>query len=242
MRPRIVPLGDSALVIQWKEEISEEIHQSVLRLARTLEEDPFPGMVETVPGIASLTIHYDPVAIIRGNIHLSSVSSAYEWVTRHIEQKCRMAQETEEVPTRVIEIPVCYGGEYGPDLSEVAHTHGLTEEEVIRLHTAPVYTVYMIGFAPGFPYLGGLSSRLYTPRRSTPRLQVPAGTVGIGGAQTGIYPIASPGGWHCIGRTPVALFRKDQNPPSLLRAGDRVRFFAIEPEAFYSYDQKESQS
>lgn len=133
---------------------------------------------------------------------------------------------------RIVHIPLCYGGEYGPDLSGLAFYHGLSEAEVIDLHTSRDYPVYMIGFAPGFPYLGGLDERLATPRRSVPRIQIPAGSVAIGGAQTGIYPLMTPGGWHVIGRTPLALFRPDADPPSLLQAGDIVRFVPIAPDEY----------
>lgn len=125
------------------------------------------------------------------------------------------------------EIPVCYGGELGPDLPEVAAAHGLSEEEVVEIHASADYLVYMLGFAPGFAYLGGLPKRIATPRRRTPRLSIPAGTVGIAGDQTGVYPIATPGGWQLIGRTPDPLFLPDAMPPALLRAGDIVRFRPI---------------
>lgn len=138
---------------------------------------------------------------------------------------------------RTIIIPVCYGGEFGPDLEYVAAEHGLTPDEVIAIHTSGDYLVHMIGFAPGFPYLGGLSDKIATPRRSTPRLRVEAGTVGIGGQQTGVYPVMTPGGWQCIGRTPLALFRPMEDPPSLLTAGDRVRFASISLQEYL--EQKE---
>jgi len=135
----------------------------------------------------------------------------------------------------VVEIPVCYGGEYGPDLAVVAAHTGLTPEEVIQLHSAAEYRVHAIGFSPGFPYLGGLPPRLNTPRRATPRPSVPAGSVGIGSAQTGVYPVASPGGWNLIGRTPRALFRLHKSPPALLLIGDRVKFRPITPGEFAAW-------
>ena len=129
--------------------------------------------------------------------------------------------------SRVVEIPVCYGGQYGPDLAFVAQHNGLTEEEVIALHVSGEYYIYMLGFAPGFPYLGGLPERIAAPRHEVPRASVPAGSVGIAGNQTGIYPVSTPGGWQLIGCTPLVLFRPSENPPSLLLPGDTVRFRAI---------------
>ena len=137
-----------------------------------------------------------------------------------------------EAPERLLEIPVCYGGEFGEDLEELARRHDMTADRVVELHTAATYFVGMLGFAPGFPYLAGLDRRLVTARRSTPRARVPRGSVAIGGEHTGIYPLDSPGGWHVIGRTPLTLFDLDRDPPSLLQAGDKVRFVAIAPEAF----------
>src|ERR671914_867162 len=137
--------------------------------------------------------------------------------------------EIEDLDTRTVGIPVHYGGNFGPDLGFVALHNELTEQQVIEIHSQPMYLVYMIGFAPGFPYLGGMSERLASPRRESPREKIPAGSVGIAGSQTGVYPIETPGGWQLIGRTPLRLFRPDKDDPSLLRTGDRVRFHAIEP-------------
>ncbi|MBX6395501.1 MAG: 5-oxoprolinase subunit PxpB, partial [Alicyclobacillaceae bacterium] len=141
---------------------------------------------------------------------------------------------------RLVEIPVCYGGEFGPDLAYVADYHGLTPERVIEIHSSTEYRVYMIGFAPGFPYLGGLSPELATPRKTSPRLTIPAGSVGIAGNQTGVYSVSTPGGWQIIGRTPLVLFRPDLHPPSLLKAGDRVRFYPISREEFTRWNGRES--
>jgi inhibitor of KinA len=140
---------------------------------------------------------------------------------------------------RVVEIPVCYGGEFGPDLGYVAEHNQLSVEEVIEIHTSGQYLVYMIGFAPGFPYLGGMSERIMAPRRQSPRLAIPAGTVGIAGMQTGVYPIETPGGWQLIGRTPLALFRPQDNPPSLLQSGDIVRFCQISDKEYEEYKEED---
>lgn len=148
----------------------------------------------------------------------------------------------EAPPSRTVVIPVCYGGEFGPDLEEVARFHGMTEDEVIAIHAQGRYRVYMIGFAPGFAYLGGLSPEIATPRRATPRTHVPAGSVGIAGNQTGVYPLATPGGWQIIGRTPLALFRPHHEEPSLLRAGDIVQFCPITEEQYRMWDDERHSS
>ena len=141
-------------------------------------------------------------------------------------------KETAAVHQRVVRIPVLYGGEFGPDLDFVAKHNGLTKDEVIAIHTSGDYTVHMIGFAPGFPFIGGMSERIAAPRRETPRLKIPARSVGIAGVQTGVYPIETPGGWQLIGRTPLELFLPDENPPSLLVAGDKITFYEITSEEY----------
>ena len=142
-------------------------------------------------------------------------------------------QKVDENNAKVVEIPVCYGGEYGPDIEFVAKHNNLSVEEVIKLHTAPQYLVYMIGFCPGFPYLGGMDKRIATPRREVPRVKIPARSIGIAGEQTGGYPISTPGGWQIIGRTPIEMFNpKDEQNPSLLHSGDLVKFYAISEQEY----------
>lgn len=170
------------------------------------------GVTDVVPGFASLAVHFEPL-VARGETVRTAIAGAVA--------DPRPAPPPE---AREILIPVRYGGADGPDLDEVARHHGLAPDEVIAIHAGATYLVHMIGFVPGFPYLGGLDPRIATPRRATPRTSVPAGSVGIGGAQTGVYSIASPGGWHLIGRTDVTLFDPARAEPSLLRVGDRVRF------------------
>jgi inhibitor of KinA len=172
-------------------------------------------MREYVPAYTTITVYYDPC------------TTSLDDICTRLEQLNATGSAAPELPQRTVEVPVCYGGSFGEDLDFVARHHGLTADEVVAIHTAGEYVVHLIGFAPGFPYLGGMSQRIATPRRSEPRLSVPAGTVGIAGTQTGIYSIPTPGGWQLIGRTPVALFRPWDDPPSLLRAGDAVRFRAI---------------
>jgi inhibitor of KinA len=234
-----IPLGESALTVQFGGDIDCAVSRLVGMLDKRLEERPFPGWVENVPAYTTLTVYYDPLeaALNAGFAGIGGVSetddesdeggSPYYAVCRYVQGLFDNLSE-EEIPSpRQVEIPVCYGGEYGPDLTEVALRNGMSERDVIRFHTQHEYHVYMIGFAPGFPYLGGMPEAIAAPRRASPRLLIPAGSVGIGGKQTGVYPIASPGGWQLIGRTPVRLFRPEQHPPSLLQAGDTVIFREI---------------
>lgn len=222
------PLGDSGVIVQMGEEINEKTHEKVNSLCRYLEEHPFAGMVEYVPGFTTVAVFYDPVVLY----HLQTNTFPYEWVLVQLKKILSQLSIGERSESRIIEIPVCYGGEFGPDLENVSQYNGLTQEDVIRIHCQPEYLVYMIGFAPGFPYLGGMDERIATPRRSSPRVKIHAGSVGIGGKQTGIYPIESPGGWQLIGKTPVKLFRLDEEAPSLLRAGDFIRFRPITREKY----------
>ncbi|WP_047150712.1 5-oxoprolinase subunit PxpB [Aneurinibacillus tyrosinisolvens] len=225
----LYPLGDSAVVIELGKEINEQIHHKVRVLSAYLDEHPFPGMVEYVPAFTTVTVFYDPVQF---------GSSPYRHVCTVIKNFAAGLSRIPEEEPRIVEIPVCYGGEFGPDLEFVADHNGLTPEEVISIHSSGDYLVYMVGFAPGFPYLGGMPGKIATPRRSSPRLSIPAGTVGIGGTQTGVYPIETPGGWQLIGRTPLPLFRSNENPPALLQAGDRIRFRPISRQEYA--EQKET--
>jgi inhibitor of KinA len=216
--PRLLLAGDSALVVEFGDEISQEVNRKVHALADALGKNALSGLGELVPTYRSLLLHYDPRRL--------SCDEVVAFVSE-------VLQECEEQPSpkaRVVEIPVVYGGEFGPDIEFVAEHNGLSIEEVIRLHAGAAYTVYMLGFTPGFAYLGGMPEAIATPRLETPRTLVPAGSVGIAGAQTGIYPIATPGGWRLIGRTPLELFDPEGDPPTLLRAGDKVRFVPISEE------------
>jgi KipI family sensor histidine kinase inhibitor len=205
------PASDSSLLVSFGESISPEFHREVLRLLRAFDIRP-PGVLNLHPAFASVLIDFDP----RRYGH----SQVEQLVRARLAESATIAAE----PARRIEIPVCYGGDSGPDLENVAQYTGLTPADVIRLHSAPDYLVYFLGFSPGFPYLGGLAPELATPRLPAPRQSVPAGSVAIGGSQTGIYPATSPGGWRIIGRTTIRLFDAAAIPPALLRAGDHVRF------------------
>lgn len=192
------------------------------RLLRLLELEPIPGMRNLHPAYCSVLIKFDAVQLRHEELQ--------QVLRRYVERVEKVALPE----ARLVEIPVCYGGEYGPDLSDVAEMHGLKSERVIELHAATTYVVYFLGFAPGFAYLGEVPEALATPRLATPRRSVPAGSVGIAGSQTGVYPITTPGGWRLLGRTPLAMFRPDREAMSLLAIGDRVRFVAISEEKFAS--------
>ncbi|MFL7942378.1 5-oxoprolinase subunit PxpB [Priestia megaterium] len=237
----ISPLGDSALVITFGDSIQYDIHKQIKTCKDSIELNPFPGFVECVPAFTNLTIFYNPLEVVApvGKKQKKEFVSPFEVVSSIIQRKIENEQTEKELNHRTVSIPVCYGGEYGPDLEYVARHHNLTTEEVISIHSEGKYLAYMIGFAPGFPFLGGLSERIATPRRPSPRTSIPAGSVGIAGMQTGVYPISTPGGWQLIGQTPVKLFLPEQNPPSLLQAGDIVKFEPISKEEYQEMKAKE---
>lgn len=223
----VCPVGDTGLLASFEQHISQSVGAAVAALNTRVAAAAIPGVVETVPAFATLLIFYDPLV------------TEYDAVADAV-QKLAQAPDSDTAAGegRLVTIPVCYGGAFGPDLPFVAEHAGLTETEVIRLHAGRDYPIYMLGFLPGFPYLGGLDERLFTPRLASPRTAIPAGSVGIGGEQTGVYPIASPGGWQLIGRTPLKLFK-----PSAGRlpyaAGDRIRFCPITQDEFDAIAQKE---
>ena len=210
--PRIVPLGDSALLVQMGNEIDITLNQHIHALAALINASPLEGVIETVPAYGTLLIHYDPLILTHTKIS--------RWVRAQLDQ----VEESTSRKPRKIEIPVRYGGEYGVDLQFVADYHHLRVEDVIRIHSERIYTIYMMGFTPGFPYMGKLDDVIVSPRLETPRTHVPAGTVAIAGSQTGIYPIDSPGGWRLIGYTSWQLFDPASESPFLFSPGDEVRF------------------
>jgi inhibitor of KinA len=218
--PRIRPLGDTALCLQLGEGIDPEVHRRVRAACAALERARLRGVVEWVPGYTAVTVHYQPQVV------------RYAELCRSLEAALAAGEELPVPAARVITLPVLYGGLEGPDLKFVADHHRLSVEDVIELHSRPDYLVYLIGFAPGFPYLGGLPEQLSTPRLEKPRLSVPKGSVGIGGAQTGVYSVESPGGWRLIGRTPVPLYDPTREQPALLEAGDHVRFRPVGAEEY----------
>ncbi len=220
MIPEFAPLGDCGVRALFAEVPGPRVTSAIVRFCRALAADPPPGISEWVPASATVAVYYRPWQTDYDALCLA--------LTRRARR--RPPQSLAEDGPHLVEIPVCYGGAFGPDLEDVAALHGLTPAEVIRWHSSPRYRVLFLGFLPGFAYLTGLPPGLATPRLDTPRQSVPAGAVGIGGAQTGVYPLDSPGGWRIIGRTPCLLFDSDREPPALLRAGDRVRFVPV-PEA-----------
>ena len=225
----ITPLGDMALQIEVGETIDESTHRRVQTAWRALAAAPLPGVTEIVPAYTTVTVFYDPQRAVEAG---APEDNLFDWLAVKVKERLKDPPKMEKFQSRTVEVPVCYEGDFGPDLPLVAKHAKLTPEEVVKRHGKPEYLVYLVGFAPGFPYLGGLPKELETPRHAKPRMTVPPGSVGIGGAQTGIYPFATPGGWNLVGRTPLKLFRPDEHPPVLLRAGDRVKFRAIGREEF----------
>ncbi|ADU51446.1 Allophanate hydrolase subunit 1 [Thermaerobacter marianensis DSM 12885] len=213
--PQFLRAGDCGLYVVFPQVVDPAVNRRVRRLARAVVEAGWPGVVDVIPSYAALYVRFDPVTV-----------TFHQLVDRCRERLAVLDQLEPEV-ARVCLLPTAYGGEWGPDLEDVARFHGLDPGEVVRLHAGRDYFVYFLGFSPGFPFLGGLDPRLATPRRSVPRTRVPAGSVGIAGEQTGVYPVESPGGWNLIGRTPVRLFDPASDPPALLRPGHYVRFVPV---------------
>ncbi|WP_231855791.1 5-oxoprolinase subunit PxpB [Thermococcus peptonophilus] len=222
---RILPLGDSALLISFGEVIDDEVNARVHAVARAIEGEDFEWLVEVVPAYSSLAVIFDPL------------KATFEEVKRAVEPLLDVSAET--FKGRKIEIPILYGGEYGPDIEFIAEYNGLSVDDVIEIHSGKTYRVHFLGFLPGFAYLSPVDERIATPRLERPRLKVPAGSVGIAGRQTGIYPIESPGGWRLIGRTPLKLFDPKRDPPTLLQPGDEVRFVPIDEEEFWEIHKAE---
>ena len=216
-KPKIIPLGDSSVLVQFGEEIDLAVNQRVHALGSLVEVSATPGIIETVPAYATLLVQYDPLAI------------SFTKIKGFLFEKIAQVDENIFREPRRVEVPVRFDGEYGIDLENVARHLHIQVEDVVRLHTQRRYTVFMMGFTPGFPYMGKLDDALIMPRLETPRTRVPAGTVAIAGSQTGIYPIASPGGWQLIGWTPLKLFDTNSETPFLFSPGDEVNFYEERP-------------
>ncbi|MBB4120905.1 5-oxoprolinase subunit PxpB [Martelella radicis] len=223
---RIKPAGDQAVTIEFGDTIDEAVSARVIALERSLKDDPVAGIAETVPTYRSLLVFYDP-AILNGR-DLKAI----------LGERAETAPATDDARARHFAVPVCYQGADALDLADVAAERNIDPEEVIALHTSATYRVYMIGFAPGFAYLGGLPSALHTPRLAEPRQKVPAGAVGIGGAQAAINSLAGPSGWRYIGRTPLRLFDPARADPAFFQAGDILRFFAVSPDEMTALERR----
>jgi len=223
---RILTVGDCAVSVEFGQEISLDINHKVMALKLVLEREAILGIEEMIPTYCSLLIQYDPLELRYGQLR------------DKLEALVGQLNTVEMPPKQVVEIPVSYGGEFGPDLAEVASCHNMTEAEVIQLHSAPEYPIYMLGFVAGFPYLGGMDKSLATPRKASPRLKIAAGSVGIAGEQTGIYSVESPGGWQIIGRTPLKLYDVNRQEPVLLQAGQYIKFKPITEEEFRAIENE----
>lgn len=229
-RTRFLLAGDRGLLVEFGVAIDPEINQKVRQIFLSIEKTPIEGVTEVIPTYRSILIFYDPFTtdpkIIEQEI-LGREGKLDEWKIP---------------PPETTEIPVAYGEDFGPDLEFVAQHNNLTPEEVIEVHSSGTYLIYMLGFTPGFPFLGGLSEKLFTPRLENPRQLVPAGSVGIANNQTGIYPIDSPGGWRLIGKTPVKLYEPKRSPPILLKAGNYLRFRSISKKEFQEIAERDRDS
>lgn len=229
----IFPLGDQAITFSLGETISVERHQKVMAMLHWLQKHPFPGLLDIAVAYSSITVVYD--LYLLHNVH--KMESGFSYVRAVLLEAYRQCDHQDTPAPRVKRIPVCYEGLFSPDMEYVVAEGKLSRERVIALHTGRNYQVYMIGFLPGFPYLGKVDPKLMFPRKATPRSRVEAGSIGVAGVQTGIYPVASPGGWQIIGRTPFRMFDTGSDPPVLLEPGDRVQFYSITADQFWQMNE-----
>lgn len=225
---KILSLGDAAIIVDFGNCIDKWINKLVHAVFYRLQNKPIPGMIEAVPAYCSITIYYD-VLLIRNK--LSKKMTAFEWMSWKIKEYLFLEEKEVEAEEPLINIPVCYDKEYGPDLDFVALKNDISVEEIIQCHLATTYRVYMLGFLPGFAYMGLINEKIVSPRKQYPA-PVEAGSVGIAGKQTGIYPFRSPGGWQIIARTPLKLFDREKTNPVLFKAGDNVKFYSITKDEF----------
>ena len=223
-KTEISQISETSALIEFGSEISEDINKRIRTFCTYLDEHPFMGMVEYVPAFASVSVIYNPLDM--------KCESSYEAVKSLLEDILFNLDFSLLDEEHIVEIPVCYGGEFGPDIEHVAKINNITVDEVIKIHTDQKYLVYMIGFAPGFPYLGGMCEKIAAPRRESPRTAIPKGSVGIAGMQTGVYPIETPGGWQLIGRTPIKMFDLNKDTKSILKPVDIAKFYSISYEEY----------
>ena len=220
MNYKILTAGDSSILIEFGKEISPEINHKISATVQLVRDQHIEGILDMIPSFCALLINYDPRII------------SYEKLSRRLEQLLKIDVAAGTRKKKIFEIPVCYGGDFGPDIQNIADHAGISVEEVISRHSSRDYLIYMLGFLPGFCYLGGLDEKIHTPRLSNPRIRIPAGSVGIGGSQTGIYPLDSPGGWQLMGMTPVKTYDPSRDPAILVEAGDYIRFIPIDEGEF----------
>lgn len=222
----IYACGESLLTIQLTDTVSPEAHRQVIALAKCIQDAALPFVQDIIPAYTGVSVAIDPIVFVE---HYPELLPE-QWLQKQLQQWHWLSTDFVDQPTK--KIPVCYAAEFGPDIAALAASKNLSINEVIALHTSAVYHVYMIGFMPGFPYMGNVVEAIQAPRLSVPRTKVAAGSVGIAGQQTGIYPQESPGGWNIIGRTPYRIFDATQEEPCLLQAGDSVQFYAIDAAEF----------
>lgn len=230
MEYQILNAGDSAVCVEFGKKIDDAVNARVNSLHQILLKRQIKGVIESIPTFRSLLVCYDPVKL------------KYKKLVRILESCIAQIRVEENAEKRIVEIPVCYEAQFAPDMENVTAHTGLSAEEVIALHCGRDYRIHMLGFLPGFPYLGGMDERLVTPRLKTPRTRIEPGSVGIGGSQTGVYPLASPGGWQLIGKTPLVLYDPQRDNPILYEAGDYIRFVRISAEQFEEQRKKEQEA
>jgi TIGR00370 family protein len=232
----IFPLGDAAATIELGQQIDKQLNHQVLAMQQWLQQHRFEGLLDSVAGYSSLTVYYDPFIIHK---KYAPSGTAFNWVSEQLQQAYRLAAPSAVENNNIIRIPVCYEAPFSPDLASVAEYARLSAAEVVKLHTGNIYNIYMIGFLPGFSYMGPVNPQIAVPRKARP-VPVAAGSVGIAGSQTGIYPLNSPGGWQVIGRTPLKIFDPFADEPVLLRAGNKVQFYPITIKEFGEWQSQSS--
>ncbi|TCD27012.1 5-oxoprolinase subunit PxpB [Pedobacter psychrodurus] len=229
---KIYGLSEKSVTITFGTAIDNDLLSLITDFNQLLLQNPFSGLITTVPAYTTLTVFFDPLSVMLSDL---PGEACFEKVSAHLNKIAQTKREKSRVVADKRVIPVCYGSDFGQDLLTVARTNNLTETEVIDIHTAGQYIVFMIGFVPGFAYMGGMDIRLSTPRKEVPNAKIPAGSVGIAGNQTGIYPLETPGGWQIVGKTPLKMFDVNRSQPSLLKGGDLVTFKAIGINEFNTY-------